>query len=71
MEDARQIVLISPTGYAHHPGCHHISPEYLEHPAWAKIALPGIPFPTVDEQRPVTVTIGGRTWTATRRCPDC
>ncbi|MEU3556157.1 hypothetical protein [Streptomyces fragilis] len=71
MADACQSILISPSGYAHHPGCHHIAPEYLDNPEWARLALHGVSFPPVDEDRPLTVQIGDRTWTAKRRCPDC
>ncbi|MCX4661595.1 hypothetical protein [Streptomyces uncialis] len=71
-ETAAEVLLVSPTGYAHVPGAcvHHV--ESPRDAGWGWIPSPerGL-WARLGEQSPARATDGNTTLRATKRCPDC
>lgn len=65
-------ILISPTRYAHLPGCTHLTEELVTAPRWGWI--PGPPtglWDRLNSSHPATATEGNTKRQATRRCEEC
>lgn len=67
-----QTILISPTGYAHLPGCTHLTEELVKAPRWGWISepSPGL-WDRLSSSYPATATEGNTARQATRRCEEC
>lgn len=69
---AADTILVSPTQYAHLPGCTHLTEELVKSPRWGWIPQPprGL-WDRLSSSHPATATAGNTARQAVRRCEEC
>lgn len=64
-------ILISPTQYAHIPGCTHLSESEIKAPRWGWATVAAGSWARISPSHPVQATAGNTSRRATRRCQTC
>ncbi|MFF4531391.1 hypothetical protein ACFY1P_19215 [Streptomyces sp. NPDC001407] len=64
-------ILISPTQYAHIPGCTHLSESEIKAPRWGWTTVATGTWSRISSSQPVRATAGNTDRVATRRCQTC
>ncbi|MEU1424687.1 hypothetical protein [Kitasatospora sp. NPDC005751] len=62
--------IVSPTGYAHLPGCFHLTESVLAAPRYGWVTEP-VSGHHVTRAQPLRATAGNRDRIATKSCPTC